>query len=471
MVHGHALYHMQHRPLEARAFDEIIANEDPSLVERDNPFVVVYKTLSADFEGAIGGYMTEVLGPNGKPTALAMSTTTKNTNIGVGPAVGVTKTTPETTKATAATTTKENKSSATTTETTRVDPTRVDPTTTIENTAAITTSSDTTQSPSSFITSASSTTADSSQDVNSLAATSSPTSTNSAASSSPTATSVSPGMSGGAKAGIAIGVILGIGVIAALVFFLIRKKKRNQEPEEIQHEKEGFPLPPPPPPMKPSTPSTPPQLSVRPVTQFAPDLSSNGGFKLATAVAAGGLGAGAVGAAVASRNLTGNSPPPTPPMSSSSNQNPFSDPVNPFSPEQASPSASGAGPSEAAFAATAAGAAVAAGVASHESNKEQSSRPGSQESGVAMPANTSPNRVSADGESVSSEVMALAGGAAVGAAVGGAAAAAAAGGAPGPNNVHRVQMDFNPSAEDELELRSGALVRMLHEYDDGWVSA
>ncbi|SMR53903.1 unnamed protein product [Zymoseptoria tritici ST99CH_1A5] len=47
-----------------------------------------------------------------------------------------------------------------------------------------------------------------------------------------------------------------------------------------------------------------------------------------------------------------------------------------------------------------------------------------------------------------------------------------AGGVPpsprGPNNVHRVQLDFKPSMDDELELRSGQLVRMLHEYDDGW---
>lgn len=35
-------------------------------------------------------------------------------------------------------------------------------------------------------------------------------------------------------------------------------------------------------------------------------------------------------------------------------------------------------------------------------------------------------------------------------------------------NVHRVQLDFNPSMDDELELRQGQLVRMLHEYDDGW---
>jgi hypothetical protein len=37
-------------------------------------------------------------------------------------------------------------------------------------------------------------------------------------------------------------------------------------------------------------------------------------------------------------------------------------------------------------------------------------------------------------------------------------------------NVHRVQMDFTPSMEDELSLQAGNLVRLLHEYDDGWVS-
>lgn len=36
--------------------------------------------------------------------------------------------------------------------------------------------------------------------------------------------------------------------------------------------------------------------------------------------------------------------------------------------------------------------------------------------------------------------------------------------------VHRVQMDYFPSQADELDIRIGQLVRMLHEYDDGWVS-
>ena len=51
----------------------------------------------------------------------------------------------------------------------------------------------------------------------------------------------------------------------------------------------------------------------------------------------------------------------------------------------------------------------------------------------------------------------------------GAAAIAAAGG-PTQSAVHRVQLDFNPTLEDELGLKAGQLVRLLHEYDDGWVS-
>ncbi|KAF3177823.1 hypothetical protein TWF788_007605 [Orbilia oligospora] len=41
----------------------------------------------------------------------------------------------------------------------------------------------------------------------------------------------------------------------------------------------------------------------------------------------------------------------------------------------------------------------------------------------------------------------------------------------GPNSsspVHRVTVDFKPSMADELELRAGEVVRLLHEYDDGW---
>lgn len=51
------------------------------------------------------------------------------------------------------------------------------------------------------------------------------------------------------------------------------------------------------------------------------------------------------------------------------------------------------------------------------------------------------------------------------------AAAIAAAGGPSQSTVHRVQLDFKPTLADELELRAGQLVRLLHEYDDGWVRA
>lgn len=49
------------------------------------------------------------------------------------------------------------------------------------------------------------------------------------------------------------------------------------------------------------------------------------------------------------------------------------------------------------------------------------------------------------------------------------AAAIAAAGGPVNTMVHRVQLDFKPTMDDEMELTAGQLVRLLHEYDDGWV--
>lgn len=49
------------------------------------------------------------------------------------------------------------------------------------------------------------------------------------------------------------------------------------------------------------------------------------------------------------------------------------------------------------------------------------------------------------------------------------AAAIAAAGGPVNTMVHRVQLDFKPTMDDEMKLTAGQLVRLLHEYDDGWV--
>ncbi|KAK4153010.1 myosin-1 [Chaetomidium leptoderma] len=48
------------------------------------------------------------------------------------------------------------------------------------------------------------------------------------------------------------------------------------------------------------------------------------------------------------------------------------------------------------------------------------------------------------------------------------AAAIAAAGGPSNSAVHRVQLDFKPTLPDEIGVRAGQLVRLLHEYDDGW---
>lgn len=50
------------------------------------------------------------------------------------------------------------------------------------------------------------------------------------------------------------------------------------------------------------------------------------------------------------------------------------------------------------------------------------------------------------------------------------AAAIAAAGGPANSTVHRVQLDFKPTLDDEVGLKAGDLIRLLHEYDDGWVS-
>ena len=52
----------------------------------------------------------------------------------------------------------------------------------------------------------------------------------------------------------------------------------------------------------------------------------------------------------------------------------------------------------------------------------------------------------------------------------GAATGAAIGAANGELPLYRVHLDFSPSMPDELRVRAGEIVRLLKEFDDGWVS-
>ncbi|PGH06706.1 hypothetical protein AJ80_08123 [Polytolypa hystricis UAMH7299] len=409
---------------------------------------VVYVTADKTFDGPIGGYKTEgAVQPNiGKPIEV---TQTKAAPV-------ITKTQPKPTP-------KEE----TTTSESKPTPKNKAPTT-----LAVTTST-----PSALT---------SSEEVRSLptdiasTTTSSPTALDKALDSSSSATAVaasgSDGLSAGAKAGVAIGIIALVGLLAAGILLFVRKKKRGQALEEPPNEKPyagtGAAAPPPSqPPMRTVTATTPPQLNIRPITQFSPDLGGN------SASSGNLLGAGFAAGAASQRDLTGHQD------NSSPKSNPFNDPVNPFESHAIttgqSPPSTPAGldvpqplrvrtPSpetasirtvtpETGVAATAVAVAAGAGAigAVAAVHGASSGKAPTLQTVPGPPGGFMKDPAPSPAMSVDSISVASTG-----------AAAAAIG--PGPGNVHRIQLDFIPTMDDELELRAGQLVRLIHEYDDGW---
>ncbi len=269
----------------------------------------------------------------------------------------------------------------------------------------------------------------------------------------------SEGMTSGGKAGLAIGIIAIIGIIAGGALWLIWKKKKSNEWQKADDEKAGFggafgAMANKRESAKPSAAqsehqdASAPHLSVRPVTQFMPDLAGakkrlSQGNPLDKANEPTGMAA-----AGASRNLTRENPSGSAwerRVGGETAANPFKDPVNPFGdqvkgaatpptpnvtvtpPQSEDGSASAAVPAVAMGAAVGAAGVAIAAAAGKNGNGQPKNRPGSP-AGGPIPA-----------------------------------------GGPPSGNVYRVQIDFKPSMEDELELSSGQLVRLLHEYDDGWV--
>ncbi|KAI9847635.1 MAG: hypothetical protein M1837_002209 [Sclerophora amabilis] len=320
--------------------------------------------------------------------------------------------------------------------------------------------------------------------------------------SSPSATAqpvgTSSGMTTAGKAGLAIGIIVGLGLILGLILVCLRRRsKKNEAYGKTEDEKKGFAgdggafgagggagsV------RSTRTASTAPRLSLRPVTQFSPvlDESRKSAANL-LAVSGGGAGEAAADPALASqRNLT-----PSPQTAGGhwdrqravrSDAN--NSPVNPFGahaeqtqapppgaalgdPSTSSPPLNHSAPSDIraghaiapGVTGAAAGAAAARKVANHQDSpkpldltREFDSRPVSpvEARRAPSPTGTMNSFMTATSTGVPhGPVATLTGG-------------------PAPSSVHRVQLDFKPSMEDELELRAGTLVRLLHEYDDGWV--
>lgn len=326
----------------------------------------------------------------------------------------------------------------------------------------------------------------------------------SSASASSAASGSEEGMSGGAKAGIALGILLVVCAILTGVLLLYRRKKKQIAAANPENEKIGlYNAPPPLPPQvqaaappAPSirtnrTMSTAPRLSLRPVTQFDPTFNEQrkSGGNLLNVAAAGG--------AVAQMHNRGPSPDrpssawERPDASSAPAANPFNDPTqsgppsaNPFgnesaldarhaeipnSPPNASPMHS-TQPSKD-FANPAA--AIAAGdIDPVVMAGAMASIPATDDFPVPPPKNVNSASVPPS-PAWTEDLPASPGPAPMGPPP---VAGAMAGSRPqspaaGPDNVHRVQLDFKPSMQDELDLHAGQLVRMLHEYDDGWVSS
>lgn len=307
--------------------------------------------------------------------------------------------------------------------------------------------------------------------------------------------SESQGMSSGAKAGLILGILLG--VAALLVGILVFYRRKKNATKENGNEKIGMhDAPPPPPPQVQAGAatdrdmSTAPRLSLRSVTQFDPAFNEqrkSGGNLLAVAAAA----------APVARSQDRSPSPEERPISAwerrapaaaaAPDANPFNDPqtpvntqppVNPFgnsaaldathaaipdSPPNASAMHTAAPSSDLAARVASApevdAVAVATAMASVPIPEKEVSAPlsiNANADGVpASPAWT--EDVPASPAMGTPVIVGVAGG--------------RPNGSPaGPNNVHRVQLDFKPSMDDELELKAGSLVRMLHEYDDGWAS-
>jgi hypothetical protein len=254
-------------------------------------------------------------------------------------------------------------------------------------------------------------------------------------------------MSGGAKAGLAFGIIAVIALCGGLIFFCWRRRKQQLDRNgaekldekhasttsffsgtaaavgapagEIRQSQNSL--------RASHTAATAPRLSLRPVTQFLPNIMGGGNHNAEST---------RDGPQMSEKSKSAWDRTPA-----GATQNPFDDaavldeknarPVSPLNPFEEGDGA------------------VVAGTKKSPSHSQKNSWEGSE---PPTPKSTK------FGTAAAVPISA-------------AGAASAPKGPAGPNNVHRVQLDFKPSMDDELELRSGQLVRMVHEYDDGWVSS
>ncbi|KAF2402399.1 hypothetical protein EJ06DRAFT_337759 [Trichodelitschia bisporula] len=341
--------------------------------------------------------------------------------------------------------------------------------------------------------------------------------TNGAAASTTTAAASksSSGMSGGAKAGLAFGIIILIGALLGALLFMYNRKKKQATGERLDDEKAAMPrpdaLPAHPEPVPMMATATPrstdnlnaPRLSLRPVTQFDPkfgDRRSAMGLSAAASVAT-------AGAVVAAQDSRGNLLP-QPATLPTVNEKTANDPANPFgnhaetintpngspivqagpnaipmekmnAPLPAPPKTIDASdfplPDSAMVSKAPSFISEVPPLSNAPSHLSLVSPPSNSVTSLPMSLQVGDSPVSSGaGSAVAAAGVATAAGVAGAAVVAGAVSAGkakdnSASSPPPAEIVHRVQLDFKPSMDDELDIRAGQIVRVLHEYDDGWV--
>lgn len=439
--HAHHQHKRENVPQEANAQP---AGQDAATIVS-----VVYVTAPKTFDGPIGGYKTM-----DSSELVEDSLETK------------------------ATATKESSSSATKTQTTRDTDTSKTPSANSKSDSIISTSTSkgtVTISSTSLTESIAAATPTSSTQQSSTASTfiSQPAATTSSA---PDSTETPQGMTGGQKAGLAFGIIIGLVALLALILCCLRRKKnKNKSYEKTDDEKQPIGPPPPPPPITRTTSTvstrttaTAPRLSLRPVTQFLPDLGARRkSSNLLTPTGGPNQNISTV------PNQT-HSETPAAATHSGDSANPFGNhaevseqkslpvqsnaaPVNPFD-SDAAPSddnrlgSSLAPPAEAP-------APLRIRTPTPTPPPEVSGAPAARAERHITPNqhNLTPARAASPAFSTNSDYSLTP------------VSPGYHANGPPPSNVHRVQLDFKPSMEDELGLQAGQLVRLLHEYDDGWV--
>ncbi|KAJ4406810.1 hypothetical protein N0V85_004457 [Neurospora sp. IMI 360204] len=302
------------------------------------------------------------------------------------------------------------------------------------------------------------------------------------ATAAPTATAASStqkGTSSAATAGIAIGVLAGLLAVLLLVWFLFNKRKRQMEAEKqrlADDEKVNGPFSDKNEIKTPPAPRAAPQLSLRPESQFMPGgvperrasraNMSNPSSNAPASPLNRPPGASAWERPTVSSTQTAGERPGT-----SASSNPFGDnqqipeessPVSPAGDSLVSPGAPEADAAAAGAVAGAAAGAAAGGLARKTSIRKDGPKPLDLTKPPPLPLNAHPPSPAGTEYSMNTVGPGLSPGPSA------SATAIAAAGGPAQSTVHRVQLDFKPTLEDELGLQSGQLVRLLHEYDDGW---